>query len=118
MKLYKTYHEQKKLDGMMSLFYQEGTPEFILKTTRDDMQNSFKFTINTAEISPIAPDTKEKMMTGFSYQGNTLIPNLEPLKQVEVTFDTSTQSGFIKTGETIMFGKLGNTHYFILPKIK
>lgn len=115
---YKAYHEQKNLEGTMSLFYQEGTPEFILTAHREERQKNFDFTITNAEIVEIPAGEKNEMMSGFPYQGKTLVPNLEPLKQIEVSFDTSTQGDAKVTGETIMFGKVGNTHYFVLSKFK
>ena len=115
---YKTHHEQKNLEGTMSLFYQEETPEFILTFTREERQKNFEFSITSAEIVEIPTDEKNKMMVGFPYQGKTIVPNIEPLKQVEVEFDTSTQGPSKVTGETIMIGKVGNAHYFVLSKFK
>lgn len=81
-------------------------------------QKNFDFTITSAEIVEIPTDEKNKMMAGFPYQGKTIVPNMEPLKQIEVEFDTSTQGDAKVAGETIMIGKVGNANYFVLSKFK
>lgn len=118
MELYKAYHAAKDLENMMGLFYTNGTPQSILEIHRKDREQNLALKITSAKIEPVPDDTKARDMKGYPYQGKTLVPNLEPIKQLVVTFDESSQGDAKTTGETIMIGKNGDTHYFVMSKFK
>lgn len=113
------YHKKKDLAGMLGLFYQKDTPPFVLDSVRKRCQQNFTYTINAAEIEEIPPDKLAKLLAGAPFNGQTLVPNLTPLKQITFKFAQVGQTKETRPiGGTIMFGKVNNACYFILSKTK
>ena len=116
---YLTYHRNKDLEGVMSLFYQEGTPPTILATVRETMKKNFSFAITGAEVGEIPPDKMKMIRKGYFFNGRTLLPNLEPLKQAVLKYDLTGQpKDHQARGSFILIGKKGDTYYFLLSKEK
>lgn len=116
---YLALHRKKDLDGIMSLFYQKDTPSYVLASVRRMSQENFKFTIISSEISEIPSEKRAMIMAGYPYDGKTLIPNLTPLKQIVLKYDTAGQSSQRQAaGSSIMFGREGEMYYLVLSKVK
>jgi len=111
------YHKQKDLAGMLGLFYQKDTPQYVLDSVKKRSQQNFAFTITAAQIEEIPPDKLAKLMAGMPFNGKTLVPNLTPVKQITFKFAQGGQSTPMRAaGGTIMFGKVDNVCSFILSK--
>ena len=108
-----------QLDQAFALFYQNGTPDFIVEFTKSDLQNDItNRVIVSAVIRDIPKEKKDKWVKGYPYQGKTLVPNLEPLKEMEVEFKGTDGKETDVDASQIMIGKVGKAHYFILSKVK
>lgn len=113
------YHKKKDLPGILGLFYQKDTPQFVLDSVKNRSQKNFSHTITAAQIEEIPPDKLAKFMAGMPFDDKTLIPNLTPVKQITFKFAQTGESDELRaTGGTIMFGKVDNVCYFILSKLK
>lgn len=77
-----------------------------------------KLKIDNIKIQPIPSDKKNKIIQGFPYQDQIIVPNLEPLNEMVVQFDLEAQGDAKITDQTIMIGKEGRTHYFVMSKFK
>lgn len=111
------YHQKKDLAGMLGLFYQQDTPQFVLDSVRKRSQQNFAHTITTAQIEEIPSEKLAKSMAGMPFNGKTLIPNLTPVKQISFKFAQTAQGEEMRAaGGSIMFGKVNNVCYFILSK--
>lgn len=111
------YHQKKDLAGMLGLFYQQDTPQFVLDSVKKRSQQNFAYTITKSQIEEIPPEKLAKVMAGMPFNGKTLIPNLTPIKQISFKFAPTGQSEKAQpAGGTIMFGKVDNVCAFILSK--
>lgn len=116
---YLDYHKKKDLPGILGLFYQKDTPQFVLDSVKNRLQKNFPYTITAAQIEEIPPDKLAKFMAGMPFNDKTLIPNLTPAKQISFKFAPTGQSQEMRAaGGTIMFGRVDNVCYFILSKQK
>ena len=116
---YLDYHKKKDLPGILGLFYQKDTPQFVLDSVKSRSQKNFAYTITAAQIEEIPPDKLAKFMAGMPFKDKTLIPNLTPVKQISFKFAQTGQGEEMRAaGGTIMFGKVDNVCYFILSKLK
>ncbi len=116
---YVTYQRHRNLEGIMRLFYQKDTPQFVLDSVRTVTMRNFNYKIDSAEVADIPPEKLEKMLAGFPYNGKLLVPNLKPLKQIVLKYDLSGQpAGHQARGSSIMLGKEGEYYYLVLSKIK
>ena len=108
-----------QLEQAFALYWQEGTPAFIVKFTKSDLQNDISNrVIVSATIRDIPKEKKDKWVKGFPYKGKTLVPNLEPIKEMKVEFKGRDEKETDVDASRIMIGKVGDTHYFILSKFK
>lgn len=116
---YLALHQKKDLDGTLGLFYQKGTPPFVIDSVKQRSRKNFAYTITSAHIEEIPPEKLEKFMAGVPFNGKTLVPNLQPIKQITFKFEQAGQTEEMRAaGGSIMFGKIDNICYFILSKEK
>lgn len=112
-------HQKKDLTGMMGLFYQKDTPQFVIDSVKKRCQTNFDYTITSAQIEGIPPGKLKMLMTGAPFNGKTLVPNLTPIKQIAFKFAQAGQTADMRAaGGSIMFGKIDNSCYFVLSKEK
>ena len=118
VELYKRCHAEKNITQMMSLYCQDGTPDFILKFHRADVEGTLKATIESAKLTPIPTEEKTKCTKGFPYKGKTIVPNISPIQQMVVVFKKDDKGKSGVDGQTIMIGKQNGNHYFVLSRFK
>ncbi len=112
-------HQKKDLTGMMDLFYQKDTPQFVIDSVKKRCQTNFGYTITSAQIEEIPPGKLKLLMAGAPFNGKTLVPNLTPIKQIAFKFAQAGQTADMRAaGGSIMFGKIDSTCYFVLSKEK
>lgn len=112
-------HQNKDLDGILGLFYQKDTPEFVIDSVKKRSQKNFEYTITAARIEEIPPEKLKLLMTGAPFNGKSLVPNLQPIKQIAFKFAQAGQTEKMRAaGGSIMFGKIDNVCYFVLSKLK
>ena len=119
---YLAYHQKKDLDGILSLFYRQDTPPFVIDSVKKRTQKNFDYTIASAKIEEISPEKLKTVMAGLPFNGKTLIPNLTPTKQISIRYEQTGQSGengeMRAAGATIMLGRIDNVCYFVLSKVQ
>lgn len=111
---YLDLHQRKDLAGSLALFYQQGTPSFVIDMVKKRIQQNFAFPIASAQIEEIPPDKLAAALNGFPVNGKTLVPNLKPLKQITFTYQQNDKAR--AAGGSIMYGKIDNVCYFVLSK--
>lgn len=116
---YLDYHQKKDLAGILGLFFLKDTPPFVIDSVKKRTAKNFEFTISSAQIEAIPPDKLERVVAGFPFNGKTLVPNLQPLKQIVFKYAQTGQGEDQRAaGGSIMFGKIDNVCYFVLSKEK
>jgi len=113
------YHQKKDLDGMLGLFYQQDTPQFVLDSVKKRSRQNFNYAVAAAQIEEIPAEKLAKVMAGAPFNGKILVPNLTPIKQIAFKFTPTGNGQELRAiGGSIMFGKVDNICYFILSKVQ
>jgi hypothetical protein len=116
---YLAFHQKKDLAGILSLFYLKDTPPFVIDSVKKRCIKNFAFTITSSRIEEIPPEKLKMLKAGLPFNGKTLVPNLEPIKQIAFEFAQTGQTEDMRAaGGSIMFGKIDNVCYFVLSKEK
>ena len=113
-KLYLEYQRSGNVDGILSLTYREGEPEFIAKFTKRNTAAQIKHKIVSAEIIEISEETLAQLVDGVPYKDRILIANLTPLKSLKINYDN--ESGLTST--TMHIGQKNGVYYFVTSKFK
>jgi len=111
------YHKSKNIDGLISLFCADNTPEEMNpgERRRKIFTEYIQYEIKSIEIADLSEEDKARYSKGTPYKGGTLYwINLEPLKKLSVTYNDP--KGIRKLEEII--GKKGSAYLFCNPALK
>ena len=118
MQLYQQYHDARDIDGIMSLYYTEGTPGEFIKALRSIEESYLDGTIAGAHVSPIPPEARQKAVQGEPFGAITIVPNLSATNQLVIKWKKCPHVKPTSYSSASWIGVKGKKYYFVSGKPK
>ena len=110
----KEYHAVKDIEALMSLRYSEGYPAELLAIDRKVLSEFVNKEIISITLAEIPTEMMQAMAEGLPYKDLTLIPNIPPLKIMNIELSGS---GGMRSYQTPI-GEINGIWYFTATKPK